>query len=628
MAEGFGAGRFRVLCAPAALIAVTVAAFALLCGAALAVSNASRAKAHASKVIKLKKLTRPTISGVVEDGQVLTAHNGAWQGPTPIYFSYQWQVCRGGCSPIPEATEPTYRVDTAQIGNRLQVLITAKDAQGASVARSTHTARVLAGPPVNTAPPAISGTPTVGQTLEASTGSWAGTPSFSYSYQWLSCNILGECLEIADATEPTYTVPALDVASTLEVLVTTRSHTGEASATSQASAPVAAVAPLDEELPTITGRSTDGQLLSVLVGEWEGTGPLAYSYQWQLCNAKGEECANISEAVAATLSLISADVGKTVRVAVTATNSGGSMTATSSATSAIAALAPSNIELPSVSGALLDGQVLTALTGSWSGSTPLSYSYQWEQCNATGGECSSVSEALAGTLSLVSADVGKTVRVAVTATNSGGSTTVTSPATNAVAALLPSDKELPSVVGSLVDGQALKALIGSWSGSTPLSYSYQWQLCNAKGEECANVSEAFAATLSLVSSEVGKTARVVVTATNSGGSVTATSPATSAIAALLPSSTSLPEISGLLKVGQLLHVSTGSWSGTTPITYTYQWQSCLLGSCKNIAKAVENVLKLELADVGLALRVIVTATNPAGSVSADSSVTGLLEGLL
>lgn len=604
------------------------AVFMLSCGTALAAKGSWRASAHASKLAKLKKLTRPTVSGTVEDGQVLTAHNGEWQGAAPIDFSYQWEACKGGCSPIPEATGPTYRSDTAEIGSHLEVVITASNSQGVAVARSKHTTRVLAGPPANTGPPAISGMPAVGQTLEASTGSWAGTPSFTYTYQWLDCNILGECVEIGGGSTPTYTVPALDVASVLEVVVTARNQVGEATATSQATAAVPGIAPVDEELPTITGLLTDGQLLSVLVGEWEGTGQMTYTYQWLLCNANGEECADVSEATAATLSLVSGDVGKTLRVAVTATNAAGSATVTSPATGTVGALLPSNVELPGITGSLIDGQALKALTGSWSGSTPLSYSYQWELCNATGGECSSVSEAVTATLSLVSADVGKTVRVAVTATNSGGSTTATSPATNAVGALLPSNTELPSVTGSLVDGQILKALTGGWSGSTPMSYSYQWLLCNATGEECANVSEGVAATLSLVSGDVGKTVRVAVTATNSGGSTTATSPATSTIAALLPRNTSIPGISGLLQLGQLLHASTGSWSGTTPITYGYQWQSCLLGSCQNIAKAAESVLKLELADTGLAFRVIVTATNAAGSVSADSGVTGILEGLL
>jgi hypothetical protein len=39
-------------------------------------------------------------------------------------------------------------------------------------------------------------------------------------------------------------------------------------------------------------------------------------------------------------------------------------------------------------------------------------------------------------------------------------------------------------------------------------------------------------------------------------------------------------------------------------------------------------LKLELAQVGLTLRVLVTATNAGGSVQAPSAVTGLIAGLL
>lgn len=39
--------------------------------------------------------------------------------------------------------------------------------------------------PVNTVPPAISGTAETGQTLTGSTGSWTGTPSPSHSFQWL-----------------------------------------------------------------------------------------------------------------------------------------------------------------------------------------------------------------------------------------------------------------------------------------------------------------------------------------------------------------------------------------------------------------------------------------------------------
>ena len=119
-------------------------------------------------------------------------------------------------------------------------------------------------------------------------------------------------------------------------------------------------------------------------------------------------------------------------------------------------------------------------------------------------------------------------------------------------------------------------------------------------------------------------------ATNVAGSTSATTPVTGLIEGLLPTNTALPSISGLLKIGQLLSASNGTWSGTTPITYTYQWQLCnLLGSdCSNIAKATGPSFLLGLLDIGLPLRVAVTATNVAGSTSATSNVTGLIEGLL
>jgi hypothetical protein len=84
------------------------------------------------------------------------------------------------------------------------------------------------------------------------------------------------------------------------------------------------------------------------------------------------------------------------------------------------------------------------------------------------------------------------------------------------------------------------------------------------------------------------------------------------------------------KTGQLLSATTGSWSGTAPIKYTYQWELInLLGTSWNaIAKATEPTFLLGLLDVGLKLRVTVTATNAAGPVSATSNPTGLIEGLL
>ena len=136
--------------------------------------------------------------------------------------------------------------------------------------------------------------------------------------------------------------------------------------------------------------------------------------------------------------------------------------------------------------------------------------------------------------------------------------------------------------------------------------------------------------LSLVTGDIGSTLRVVVTATNGAGSTSATSPATSVVAALLPSNTAAPSITGLLEVGQLLTALTGKWTGTPSITYGYQWELCnLLGKeSAAIAKATGPTYLLSLLDLALPLRVTVTASNVAGSVSATSAVTGLVEALL
>lgn len=87
--------------------------------------------------------------------------------------------------------------------------------------------------PANTAPPTISGTPQVGQTLTAQPGTWSGTTPITYSYQWQSCNGNGgACNDIAGATSSSYTVTSSDATNTLRVHVTAKNADGSASATS------------------------------------------------------------------------------------------------------------------------------------------------------------------------------------------------------------------------------------------------------------------------------------------------------------------------------------------------------------------------------------------------------------
>jgi Concanavalin A-like lectin/glucanases superfamily len=226
-------------------------------------------------------------------------------------------------------------ISTIQIGNDTA-------AQAFALYADTISAQSAAAPtpspPVNTAPPSISGTPQQGQTLTASPGTWTGDQPITYAYQWQGCDSAGtNCAAITGATNPTYAVGSADIGSTLRVTVTATNPAGSATANSNATTVVqaAATAPSNTSPPAISGTPQDGQTLSASTGSWTGSQPISYGYQWQRCSSDGTSCAAIAGATNATYVVASADVGSTLRVAVTATNSVGTATATSAATAGV-----------------------------------------------------------------------------------------------------------------------------------------------------------------------------------------------------------------------------------------------------------------------------------------------------
>lgn len=209
----------------------------------------------------------------------------------------------------------------------------------ASVAAGVAQAAIAAAP-VNTAPPTISGTTQVGQTLTAGNGTWTNNPT-SFAYQWLRCNPGGNaCANVANGTQRTYTLVGADASRTMRVRVTATNADGSAAAESDKSAAITpagstGTGPKNTDPPTISGTAKVGQTLTAAEGNWSGN-PDAYAFQWQRCDTDVASCSNVTGATGKTYGVRLADLGYRLRVSVTARNSKGSASANSAITAIVA----------------------------------------------------------------------------------------------------------------------------------------------------------------------------------------------------------------------------------------------------------------------------------------------------
>ena len=108
---------------------------------------------------------------------------------------------------------------------------------GNSMFLATHgiLARAASGgiAPVNTVAPAITGTAQEGQTVTCSTGTWTGTPTITYAFQWKRNGS-----NIGSATSSTYVLVTADVSQSITCQVTATNGSGSASATSNTITPI------------------------------------------------------------------------------------------------------------------------------------------------------------------------------------------------------------------------------------------------------------------------------------------------------------------------------------------------------------------------------------------------------
>jgi hypothetical protein len=185
-----------------------------------------------SSVAAPANTSAPTVSGVAQVGQTLSAGVGSWTG-SPTGYSYQW--LRAGTS-ISGATGSQYVVTSSDVGNGIAVTITATNSGGSGLATSAYTNAVIVAAPTNTALPTITGTAQVGQTLSAGVGSWTGSP-YQYIYEWLRGGTI-----ISGATGSQYVITSSDLGNGIAVRVRAVNGGGSTPATSAYTSTVIAAA--------------------------------------------------------------------------------------------------------------------------------------------------------------------------------------------------------------------------------------------------------------------------------------------------------------------------------------------------------------------------------------------------
>ena len=605
--------------------------------------------------------TDPSISSasIGQVGVVHTADDGMWNGFSSPTFSYVWFACTtavsassstapatSNCVAItPAQTAKTFTPTATQDGKFLLVQVKAtSDAQTTAVSQySATTAKKVFAIPANTVAPTLStnpaaNPPTVGNTVTTTPGTWTGSATIAYTYQWYRCDsasasatdtLPSGCVTIdTGGTAATYTVQSGDVTSGQKhLLVRVRAAnsfgTVDKYSASKGPAVKAAVRSTD---PVVSGENQVGQVLTAASGEWTGGVPSpTFTYEWFTCTAavaaatdtKPTTCGTSPVKVASSdnsYTTVSSDLGAYIVVKVIPFN-GAVMTPRFSASTQLISSKPTNLTAPTyvVTGGVnattpkVGGTVgvTTTTQGTWSGTpTPSGRTYQWYTCssavtaaNSKPDSCSAISatSATTATLSVASDLAGSYLSVAETMSNTKGSTTKWSAASVPVnqAAGFAED---PVISGTAIDGYSVFATnVDNRIGFPRPSVSYAWYRCTtalstavtaaptAPPAGCSAIASAPTTdTYSVTYPDAGNYLSVRVGLTNAANSTgtfrwSATSARVTSQAknSVRPSATAVSGTAGgAPKVGGTVTTNGGTWLGFPSVVREYQWFTC------------------------------------------------------
>jgi RHS repeat-associated protein len=343
----------------------------------------------------------PSVSGVFQEGQTLTASTGDWLGSN-LSYTYQWQRCTSYQATVLQDSPAGYW----RLGERSG--LSAADASGHGLTGSYLNAITLG------AQGALSGDPDTAVSLDGADDSvsvpdaaalhvadtftleaWitlgqsssqaiVGKGTNGYVLRVTSAGLLTLDKEgtgvIASATTAISTaswhyVAATKSGSSVHLYLDGNDVTG--SVTNQTI--VDTTSALSIGGPSSAGSYLKGSIDEVALYAAALTGPRIVAHNAAGSSPTGADpCTDISGATDLIYTLAAADAGAKVRVKVTASDGVDSAFALSY--SNLVASGLQNLSKPTISGSARQGQTLSATTGSWTSPGTLSYAYQWQSC--------------------------------------------------------------------------------------------------------------------------------------------------------------------------------------------------------------------------------------------------------
>jgi fibronectin-binding autotransporter adhesin len=381
----------------------------------------------------------------------------------------------------------------------------------------------------------VAGVAAVGKQLTGLSGTWAGSGSIAYAFQWYRCDAAGaHCAAIRGATAAGYRLVRRDAGKTIGLTVSATDATGSNAAYAPLVGPVAGSPVLESTVqPEVAGSAVVGETLSVSTGGWSPT-PAALTYTWQRCNANGRLCAPIPAATGDSYTVAPDDFGHALLVVVEAVFGSTSQSALSTATPAAAGpevVGPENLIAPSVIGIEAQGAQLRAAYGTWTGADPISYAYRWYRCDTSGAHCLMIAGATRLTYRLVAKDVGRTLGLTVLATDTTGTARAYAGVVGPIARTAAPEEATvqPQVTGDAKVGVMLAVSNGTWSPA-PTRTGYTWYRCNRNGRVCGAIPGAVGPTYTTTPADTGHRLTAVVTAVSATGKHAVFSTATPPVA--------------------------------------------------------------------------------------------------